>query len=93
MSFDHLATEMSEGTITRGRAIKLAGAALAGSALSVFAATEKAEARRICGRRQVRCTARRRNGTLRRFCCPRSAVNVTTCRTAILRGLCVRIGS
>ena len=31
VDLDALATGMSEGTITRGRAVKLAGAALAGS--------------------------------------------------------------
>jgi hypothetical protein len=35
-SFDDLAVSMAEGTISRSRAIKLAGAALAGSVLAVF---------------------------------------------------------
>jgi hypothetical protein len=35
-SFDDLAVSMAERTVTRGRAIKLAGAALAGSVLAVF---------------------------------------------------------
>jgi hypothetical protein len=35
-SFDDLAVSMAEGTITRGRAIKLAGAVLAGAVLGVF---------------------------------------------------------
>jgi hypothetical protein len=35
-SFDDLAVSMAESTITRGRAIKLAGAVLAGSVLAVF---------------------------------------------------------
>jgi hypothetical protein len=35
-SFDDLAVSVAEGTITRGRAIKLAGAALVGSVLAVF---------------------------------------------------------
>ncbi len=89
---DNLATELGEGTISRGRAIKLAGAALLGSALTVFAA-DKAEAVHTgCRHRDVRCVGRRRPGGRRRvFCCPRAAVQIATCRTAILRGLCVRI--
>jgi hypothetical protein len=44
-SFDDLARRLADATITRGRAIKLAGAVLAGSVLSVFFAPE-ADARR-----------------------------------------------
>ncbi len=92
VSFDNLATGMGEGTISRGRAIKLAGAALLGSALTVFAA-DKAEAVHTgCRHRDVRCVGRRRPGGRRRvFCCPRAVIQVATCRTAILRGLCVRV--
>ncbi len=92
-SLDNLARGMGEGTITRGRAIKLAGAALLGSALSIFAGAEVAEARhRRCGHRAVLCIRRRPNGTRRFFCCPRALVQVSSCRTAILGELCVRIG-
>jgi hypothetical protein len=87
-SLDNLAMEMSEGTITRGRAIKLVGAALLGSALSVFAGAEAADAQRRCGRRAVLCVQRRPR---RFFCCPRALVQVTSCRTAILGDLCVRV--
>jgi len=90
-SLDNLAMGMSEGTITRGRAIKLVGAALLGSALSVFAGAEGADAQRRCGRRAVLCIRRRRNGTRLFFCCPRAVVQVTSCRTAILGELCVRV--
>ncbi len=58
---DGLATGMAEGTISRGRAIKLAGAALLGSALSLFSAQREADANHLARRR--RC--RRRGGT---FC-------------------------
>jgi hypothetical protein len=92
-SLDNLAMGMGEGTITRGRAIKLAGAALLGSALSVFAGAEAADAQvRRCGRRAVFCVRRRPNGTRQFFCCPRALVQVSSCRTAILRELCVRVG-
>ncbi len=95
VSFDDLATGMADGTITRGRAMKLAGAALVGTALSVFAGAEAAEARHIdgrrhsCGRRGQRCVVRR-NGRRRVFCC-RFRVGASTCRTALLGGLCVRV--
>jgi hypothetical protein len=89
-SLDSLAMGMGEGTITRGRAIKLAGAALLGSALSVFAGAEAADAQRRCGRRAVLCI-RRRNGRRLFFCCPRAVVQVSSCRTAILNELCVRV--
>ena len=91
-SLDDLAMGMGEGTITRRRAIKLAGAALLGSALSVFAGAEAADAQeRRCGRRAVLCIRRRRNGTRLFFCCPRALVQVASCRTAILGELCIRI--
>ena len=59
---DGLAAGMAGGTISRGRAIKLAGAALLGSALSLFVAAGKAEAHHLSDERR-RC--RRRGGT---FC-------------------------
>ena len=67
---DDLATGMADGTITRGRAMKLAGAALVGSALSLFV-TDDAEAARIgvARRRRLRRfrrRCRRREGA--RFC-------------------------
>src|SRR5215208_6661534 len=57
---DGLATGMAEGTISRARAIKLAGAALLGSALSLFVAVGEAEAHHLSDERR-RC--RRRGGT------------------------------
>jgi hypothetical protein len=89
-SFDDLAMGLNSGAISRGRAIKLAGAALLSGALGVFAAAGPAEARRRCRRNEVRCV-RRRNGRRRVFCCPRAEVQLTSCRTAIVRDLCVRI--
>ncbi len=67
---DALAKGMAEETIPRGRAIKLAGAALVGSALSLFV-TDDAEAARIgvARRRRLRRfrrRCRRREGA--RFC-------------------------
>jgi len=93
VSYDELSTGMAEGAITRGKAIKLAGAAVLGSALTVFAASEKAEARhRLCRHRDIKCVGRRRpDGRRRVFCCPRAAVNISSCRTAILRALCIRV--
>ena len=89
-SLDNLAMGMGDGTISRGRAIKLAGAALAGTALSVFAGAGEAEASHLHCRRGVRCVRRRPNGTRRVFCC-RFRLGASTCRAAILNGLCVRI--
>jgi hypothetical protein len=88
---DDLATGMADGTITRGKAIKLAGAALLGSVLGVFAAVDEADAQDRCRRRDVQCVVRR-GGRRRVFCCPRAVVNVSSCRTAILGDLCIRIG-
>jgi hypothetical protein len=69
-NLDDLATGLADGTITRGRAMKLAGAALVGSALSLFV-TDDAEAARIgvARRRRLRRfrrRCRRREGA--RFC-------------------------
>ena len=47
-SLDQLAMDLESGAITRGRAIKLAGTALAASALGLFVSEEEAEARRRC---------------------------------------------
>ena len=66
---DGLARGVADDTISRGRAIKLAGAALAGSALSLFAAPDDAEARRRRGgSRKVLNTQRQRIRRLRRRC-------------------------
>jgi hypothetical protein len=61
-SFDDLAVSMAEGSVTRGRAIKLAGAALLGSALTMFW-PEEADARRNNKKRR----RRRRRKQERRF--------------------------
>ena len=67
---DGLAMGMADGSITRGRAIKLAGAALVGGALTLFGATQEADAATLKQRRRrcqndpdingVFCTGRRR---------------------------------
>jgi hypothetical protein len=59
---DALATGVAEDTISRGRAIKLVGATLLGSALSLFSAQREADATHLAQQRR-RC--RRRGGT---FC-------------------------
>ena len=92
---DALAKGMAEETIPRGRALKLAGAALLGSALSLFVADD-AEAhnrrrgrrgddskRRRCRRRGGRFCEDRRDGTNRARCC-RQPTSHSRCR----RGLC-----
>jgi hypothetical protein len=51
---DGLAMGMADGSISRGRAIKLAGAALVGGALTLFGATQEADAA-VTGRQRRRC--------------------------------------
>jgi hypothetical protein len=94
---DALAKGMAEETIPRGRAMKLAGAALVGSALSLFVADDAAEAhnrrrgrrggdesrRRRCRRRGGRFCEDRRDGTNRARCC-RQPTSSSRCR----RGRC-----
>ena len=62
--FDDLATGLQTGAISRGKAIKLTGAALAASALGIFASEEEAEARRRCRTLSCRekCRRCRRSG-------------------------------
>ena len=88
---DALAKGMAEETIPRGRALKLAGAALLGSALRLFVADD-AEAhnrrddesrRRRCRRRGGRFCEDRRDGTNRARCC-RQPTSHSRCR----RGRC-----
>ena len=79
---DGLATGMAEGTISRGRAMKLAGAALLGSALSVFLA-EDAEAVTLRERRR-RCLEKKgrvfcSDGRAGR-CCDRAKSSPNRCR-------------
>ena len=57
---DAMATGVAEATISRARTIKLTGAALLGSALSLFVAAGEAEAHHLSDERR-RC--RRRGGT------------------------------
>ena len=90
-ALDDLAVGLDSGAITRGRAIKLAGAALLSGALGVFAAVDEAEARTRCGRNKTRCVRRTRRRK-KVFCCPRHLVDVSGCRTVIANGLCVGIG-
>ena len=89
---DELATGIADGTITRGRAMKLAGAALLGSALGLFAADDaeahnrrgdKESRRRRCRRRGGRYCEDRRDGTDRARCC-RQPTSSSRCR----RGRC-----
>ena len=70
-SFDELAMDLESGAITRGRAIRLAGAAFAASALGIFASEEEeAEARRRCRALTCRekCRRCRRSGRCCRGC-------------------------
>ncbi len=69
-SFDELAMALEDDAITRGKAIKLAGAALAASALGIFASEEEAEARRRCRTLSCRekCRRCRRSGRCCRAC-------------------------
>jgi hypothetical protein len=85
---DGLARGVADGTVTRGRAIKLAGAALAASALTLFAGQEEADA--VTARRRRRC--RRRfdgNGVIcsgrgRTVCCNDATTSARRCS----RGRC-----
>jgi hypothetical protein len=68
-SFDELAAGLADGTITRARAIKLAGAALVGSALTLFwpaGAEGQEEGVEPAGRRERRRRRRRRERRRRR---------------------------
>jgi hypothetical protein len=65
---DGLARGVADDTISRGQAIKLAGAALAGSALSLFAVPPDDAEARVRRRQRVPNTARRRIRRLRRRC-------------------------
>jgi hypothetical protein len=66
-SIDQLAMDLESGAITRGRAIRLAGAALAASVLGLFASEEEAEARRRCRTLTCREKCRRCRRSMR--CC------------------------
>ena len=68
--FDELATGLQTGAISRGKAIKLTGAALAASALGIFASEDEAEARRRCRTLSCRekCRRCRRSGRCCRGC-------------------------
>jgi hypothetical protein len=77
---DVLAMDLESGAISRGKAIKLGGAALVASALGMFSAEEAAEARTRCCRHRRRprcrvCCRRRRLepccGVHGCHCCPR----------------------
>ena len=65
--FDDLATGLQTGAISRGKAIKLTGAALAASALGIFASEDEAEARRRCRTLSCREKCRRCRRSMR--CC------------------------
>ena len=69
-SLDQLAMDLESGAITRGRAIKLTGAALAASALGIFASEDESEARRRCRTLSCRekCRRCRRSGRCCRGC-------------------------
>jgi len=90
---DGLATGVADDTISRGRAIKLAGAALVGSALAAFSGTQEAEAetqrgirarRRRCRNRQRRFCMDRVGSTNRSRCCDPDTTSTSRCR----RGRC-----
>jgi hypothetical protein len=68
--FDELATGMQTGAISRGKAIKLTGAAIAASVLGIFASENEAEARRRCRTLSCRekCRRCRRSGRCCRGC-------------------------
>ena len=65
--FDDLATGLQTGAISRGKVIKLTGAALAASALGIFASEDEAEARRRCRTLSCREKCRRCRRSIR--CC------------------------
>ena len=65
--FDDLATGLQTGAITRGKAIKLTGAAIAASALGIFSSEDEAEARRRCRTLSCREKCRRCRRSMR--CC------------------------
>ncbi len=89
-SLDGVARGMADGTLTRGRAIKLAGAALVGSALALFGA-EDADAATL---REQRRRCRRRHGGNGVFCVSdngkksRCCNNETTSNRRCQRGRC-----
>src|SRR5215212_3596508 len=66
-SFDELAMALGSDAITRGKAIKLTGAALAASVLGIFASENEAEARRRCRTLSCREKCRRCRRSMR--CC------------------------
>jgi hypothetical protein len=66
-SLDQLAMDLESGAITRRKAIKLAGTALAASALGIFVSEEEAEARRRCRTLSCREKCRRCRRSMR--CC------------------------
>jgi hypothetical protein len=65
--FDDLATGLQTGAISRGKAIKLTGAAIAASALGILASEDEAEARRRCRTLSCREKCRRCRRSMR--CC------------------------
>jgi hypothetical protein len=93
-SLDGLARGMADDTITRGRAIKLAGAALLGSALALFSAEGEADAQNL-RRRRRRCQRRYAgNGVLcvsqndnRISCCNDTTTSTRRCQRGRCGGL------
>jgi hypothetical protein len=69
-SFDALATGLASGSISRGRALKLMGAALVGSTLASLGIGEAAADPTGCKRNGKHCTKDR-------LCCSRNCVNGT----------------
>ena len=75
-TFDEMSRGLASAEITRGRAIKLAGAALVASALGVsFASEGQAQADVTTEQVRRRCRRRRRN-----FCRSRDTGSVACCR-------------
>jgi hypothetical protein len=82
-SLDDLAMGLETGAISRGKAIKLSGAALAASALGLFASTRSAEAQELTlEAERGRCRRRggdfcRRSGC--RVCCGEGGRRLRAC--------------
>jgi hypothetical protein len=102
-AFDDLARGLESGAISRGKAIKLGGAALVASALGVFASqgaeaqeVELAITRRRCARKfQRQDFCRQRGATRCSVCCnresrrPKACCGVEGCRCCRRRERCL----
>jgi hypothetical protein len=87
-SFDALATGLASGSISRGRALRLMGAAFVGGALGSLGIGEAAADRPGCKRNGKHCTKDR-------LCCSRNCVNGTCAacpsgRVLLSNGTCAK---